>query len=165
MVNVVNHHFFYIVGGFMMYTAQKEFVALMDKFKKLRSIEKIINSELSFAEMVVLENVTQINDKVTVSKLAEEMKVTKAASSKIVTSLEKKGFVERITDSNDKRFSYILLTTKGEAVVAKTYCSMENLSKRIAEKMGEEDMSTLVRLMNKLYLILEDGKKEGKKDV
>lgn len=148
-----------------MYTAQKDFVTLMDKFKKLRSIEKIIDSELSFAEMVVLDNIIQIKEDVTISRLAEELKVTKAASSKIITSLEKKGFVLRKIDSNDKRFSFIYLTPKGEAVVNKTYCSMENISKRIAEKMGEEDMSKLVSLMNKLYIILEEGKKEGEKDV
>ena len=148
-----------------MYTVQREFVALMDKFKKLNSIEKIINSELSFAEIVVLENITQINQEVTISRLADEMMVSKAASSKIVSSLVKKGFVERKPDQVDKRVAYINLTYKGKKVIERAYSSMENLSKIIAEKMGEEDMSNLVSLMNKLYIILEKEKKEGKQDV
>lgn len=148
-----------------MYTVQREFVTLMDKFKKLNSIEKIINSELSFAEIVVLENITQINQEVTISRLADEMMVSKAASSKIVSSLVKKGFVERKPDQVDKRVAYINLTYKGKEVIERAYSSMENLSKIIAEKMGEEDMSNLVSLMNKLYIILEKEKKEGKQDV
>lgn len=148
-----------------MYTVQREFVTLMDKFKKLNSIEKIINSELSFAEIVVLENITQIKQEVTISRLADEMMVSKAASSKIVSSLVKKGFVERKPDQVDKRVAYINLTYKGKEVIERAYSSMENLSKIIAEKMGEEDMSNLVSLINKLYIILEKEKKEGKQDV
>ena len=49
-----------------------------------------------------------------VSELANKMGVTNGAVSQYLSKLEKKGFINRIQDSNDKRQFSVVLTEKGK---------------------------------------------------
>ncbi len=149
-----------------MYSIEKEFVDLMDKFRKLKSLDKILVNKLSFAEMIVLNHITEMSKDITVSNLSEDLKITKAAVSKLISNIEEKGFVERVEDKNDRRITHIAITPEGLENVEHANNNMEKHSKFIYEKMGEEDMKKLIELMKKLYKIMETEKKEkGKIDV
>jgi len=149
-----------------MYTAEQEFVLLMDKFRKIKPLEKAIENDLTFAEVVILDQIINLKSDVTVSNISESLNISKAAISKLVTSIEQKGYILKKEDIKDKRISHIIITPKGEEVVGKTFEHFEKMSRFISEKMGQEDLKQLVELLKKLYNVIELEKKErGKTDV
>ncbi len=83
----------------------------------LRSARQIVNSELeplnlTSAEGDILFHLLSNNDGLTQEKLTERLDVGKAAISRTVDSLVKKGYVKREHHPNDARAYRILLTEK-----------------------------------------------------
>lgn len=149
-----------------MYSTEQEFVLLMDKFRKIKPLEKIIENDLTFAEVVILDQIINLKSDVTVSNLSESLNISKAAISKLVTSIEQKGYISKKEDIKDKRISHIIITPKGKEVVEKTFEHFKKMSRFISEKMGEDDLKQLVELLKKLYNVLDIEKKErGRIDV
>ena len=91
-----------------------------------------------------------------VSELASQLKVSSPAGSRMLRSLEKKGYVERFSDENDSRSSLICLTEKGNAVRKKVFDSLCEYFDRVFERMGPEQMEQLLSLWEQIHFIMED---------
>ena len=75
-----------------------------------------------------------------------------------VNNLEEKGYVERITDKEDRRVVYLNLTKEGKDILDEVDNEFKNFTQKIVEEMGEEDTDTMIRLFNKLYDIVSKMK-------
>lgn len=78
--------------------------------------------EMTRGDYMTLNLLTQFaNDgkKMTVTLMSDTLKVSKAAISQGVKALKKKGWLESVSDSNDKRKSYIIITDKGRKAYEK----------------------------------------------
>ena len=64
--------------------------------------------------------------------------------------LEQRGLVDRAVDRIDRRNTYVMLTPAGEAARADTIRELDGYTRRVLERMGREDMETLIRLWNRL---------------
>lgn len=89
------------------------------------------------------------------SDLAEKMRVSRPAISKLINSLEEKGDIVRIFGKEDKRTTFIQLTDQGKKRNKEWMKRMDERMERLVVKMGEEDSIELVRLLNKFYNIME----------
>ena len=70
--------------------------------------------------------------------------------------LEKKGYIERVPDANDRRRVIVWITVEGkERAQEKGDASAKALAKQL-EALGESDASELVRILNKAYSITYD---------
>lgn len=78
-----------------------------------KSVSKSANDNLSRTEMHALENI-QDNPGATLTQIADMLGVTKATVSVSVSRLEKKGYLVKVRDGQDKRKSELVLTTMGE---------------------------------------------------
>lgn len=93
---------------------------------------------------------------VRISQLTKLLKGSKSATSKTLHNLEKKGYIERKIDTKDKRNIYVKLTKEGEKILLDARNRMEKFSERVIERMGVSDSEHLLRLMRKLYIIMEE---------
>ena len=97
-----------------------------------------------------------------VSALAGRMRVSPPAVSRMLRGLEQRGLVDRAVDRIDRRNTYVMLTPAGEAARADTIRELDGYTRRVLERMGREDMETLIRLWNRLADVMtEERAKEN----
>lgn len=92
---------------------------------------------------------------------ANFFKVTKAMITNMVTSLHKKGYLEKQTSANDKRSVILLPTAKAEKLVAETYDEYFETLMMLQQKMGITDFNQLIRLLQQANEILLEVKENG----
>lgn len=150
---------------------QSRFLDLANKFRKLHHSTKM--QDLSHGEFMMLGAIyfgpTQAdqadvreescNCGVGISKLNQFLKGSKSATSKMLRNLEEKQYIQRDIDSKDKRNIIIRLTPDGEHILLESRKLMEEYSNRIIDKMGVSDSEHLLRLLRKLYEIMEEEMK------
>ena len=136
-----------------------EFLATAHRFKKIHMDG--IFPEISKGEFWTLKIIQKANLQnesgcgVYVSTIAEHLKVTPSAISRMLKGLEEKGLIERKVNKNDRRNTYVTLTEKGKKVTKKVELEMNEFTKNVISSMGEEDSKTLIRLFNKLVDTME----------
>jgi len=129
---------------------------IMQKFQKMK-MNSTHTSELPRSEIMMLKMIklnTAETEGVTISTLGELLEISKPAVSQMINVLEDKGYVERMTTKNDRRIVYVRLTENGKQRLAKELQSLLKGMTQIFDKMGEEDTEDLLRLLEKLYLIV-----------
>ena len=91
------------------------------------------------------------------SEIAKKLKFSRARMSHILESLESKGYIQRRTDSNDRRRVLVSITEEGRDFAAKKNAeSVASLSKQLSA-LGEHDAQELVRILNKAYSLTYDA--------
>jgi transcriptional regulator, MarR family len=131
---------------------------IMQKFHKLNMNRKIAGG-IARRETMMLKMIkmnSSENEGVTISALSELLDISKPAVSQMINAIEDKGYVERITTKNDRRLVYVRLTESGEQCLARELQAFLQGMAEIFDKMGEKDTEDLLRLLNKLYLIVCD---------
>lgn len=86
------------------------------------------------------------NSGVNVTSLSEVLGVSTPAVSRILRSLEEKGFINRVTNKKNRRETYISLTEKGRGIYMRDRETASMLYKAVEGKMGKEEIRELVRL-------------------
>lgn len=86
------------------------------------------------------------NNGVNVTSLSEVLGVSTPAVSRILRSLEEKGFIRRITNSKNRRETYISLTDTGRQIYLRDRETASLLYKAVEEKIGKDEIRELVRL-------------------
>jgi DNA-binding MarR family transcriptional regulator len=148
----------------------KEFINIINKLRKITH-RKHTHSKVHPGEFMMLSAIYSfMNDKCGNAKAGTRLKVTelsdlihstKPATSKMLNSLEEKGYIERVSDSKDRRNVYIHLTNKGETIILDAFKRLQDFADRTITRMGEEDSKELLRMLNKLYdAMAEESKKE-----
>lgn len=134
-----------------------ETLSIMEKRNVLTKRKFLLRGEELF--LVVLDEVGGMS---TPSKLAEYTDFTPARLSAIIKSLEGKGYICRQQDEIDKRCTIIEITEEGSASSKLIKDAAVKNSLEIIEKLGEKDSLEFLRLMKKLFDIMEKEEKEGK---
>lgn len=127
---------------------------LMESFESFQN-ERVLNRlKLNYkGENVILYLLTELGGKSTPGKLCERVDFTAARLSAIIKSLESKGYVERIRNENDKRSTIVALTPTGAEHFRLLKTDIIRNSLTIIEKLGEEDVRELLRIINRLSVI------------
>ena len=100
-----------------------------------------------------------------VSTLGMLMKSSMPAVSRLLRTMEGKGLLERVTDPQDRRNTYVFITEQGEETRTKGMKQMGNLFLQVLRQMGSENMVSMLKLMQEYADIMEDKVKEMKKHV
>jgi len=146
----------------------EELFHVINKFRRMQKHEVI--QDLSKGEFYMLMFIYEpacTSDQpeaevpgITVSELAHKLMITNPAASKTLRSLEEKGYIVRISDPTDRRLTYIALSEKGKNLLDGVWEDMQALALQVVEHMGEQDTEELIRLLNKLFQIMEQQKEE-----
>lgn len=133
-----------------------ETLSNMEKRNVLTKRRFLLKGEDLF--LVVLDEMGGMS---TPSKLAEYTDFTPARLSAIIKSLEVKGYIVRQQDELDKRCTIIEITEKGAAHSKELKEAAIRNSLQIIEKLGEKDSVEFLRLMKKLFDIMENEERRG----
>lgn len=93
---------------------------------------------------------------VRVSDLSKMAHSTKSATSKMLKGLEEKNYIERITDTKDRRVVYIILTEKGNNIIQDSSKRLHEFTNKTIQKMGEEETKSLIQNLNRLYDAMQE---------
>ena len=118
----------------------KELLSAITRINKLANNgfrkKNMPNREFMFLKTIKYlkngEGISEYSSKgVKASDLSKFLSITKPAISKLINTLEEKGFVERITDKSDRRVVYINITKNGEQILAEETKMFEEFTHRI----------------------------------
>lgn len=126
------------------------------------SINKMIHRhepimDIPKSEVIVLKIIDELDNKVKMSDISNRLNISTAAVSQMITSLESKKLVTRDFSLTDRRVVYVTLTKEGVQVLENARELMNKFMDILVDKMGEDDSEELIRILNKLELILKEG--------
>ena len=138
-----------------------ELIAVMHRFKK---VGKNFHPDmgLNMGEFFILERIAR-NESCTGNDISDaethhHPHFTKPAVSQMLNSLEKKGFVFREIDKNDRRRIVVTLTSEGRKMLEKAKAYFDERMTNTIEKFGEDNTRQLISLINLLTDSIEDLK-------
>ncbi|MEG2780380.1 MAG: MarR family transcriptional regulator [Bacteroidales bacterium] len=119
----------------------------------LQRVLKRNNIDITF-EMLQIMNCLWHKQGVSQQVLAEKTAKDKACLTNLMTNLEKKGFVIRKEDPNDRRSRLVYLTSKGEDVNNNIRPLIMEMYSKAEIKMEIEDVTLCINQLKKLDEIL-----------
>ncbi len=136
---------------------QKQAREIFDLFRKMGKLLDLDRQSrpLTKAEFFLM-NMLYDGKPASVTVLANRLRVSKTTVSKLIHCVEEKGYVQRITDTNDRRITYIQLTAQGKTLTRSCIISNKKSLVDLVDRIGEEDTNELIRIMSK---IVEKGEK------
>lgn len=102
---------------------------------------------------------------VSIGNLARDFQISPPAVSRAISSLEKRGYVKRLIDVNNRRSVTVIPTEKGIAAMNEDRMFFERVEKNISKKIGNEKLNELEQLLNQLYKAVYDTIEEEKKSL
>jgi DNA-binding MarR family transcriptional regulator len=88
------------------------------------------------------------------------LSVSKAAVSQTLGTLEKKGYVERAIDRDNRRKIVITLTDSGRAALEHSNDALDSFIVSLINRFGEAKTSRLIGLINDFAELVESLEKE-----
>ena len=74
----------------------------------------------------------------------------KASLARLIDTMEKKNFVERLVDKDDKRVKRIRLTANGRKTLVKAFPVVEEVNKTIQNGIPQADIETAIEVLKKI---------------
>ena len=107
------------------------------------------------------QNMEQVNlPGVPISKLSKLLLHSKPATSRILRSLEEKGFIIRIPSKTDRRTVYVTLSETGRKENQEIEKQVNSYINKILRELGPNDTEELLRLMDRLSEVVTDLQKK-----
>ncbi len=99
------------------------------------------------------------------SDIAKRLRITAPAVSKMLRSMEEKGYVERRVDEKDRRNTRVSITPDGKEAEQQVRAGRcEEFITGVIERLGEERTKELIHLMNRYTEIMRGRESEQKKE-
>lgn len=143
-------------------------VKLLTTFKKMRkmNVHRIKDCTLTSSQMYMLHHIYHKNKHLekptTVSQISKESNQTLSATTQIINSLDKEGYIKREIDKDDRRIIRITLTDKGKQHMKDQHDKMLEYVQGIVEKIGQEQTIQFIDIIEKI--ISEDLEGDKKND-
>ncbi|WP_105207806.1 MarR family winged helix-turn-helix transcriptional regulator [Streptococcus suis] len=121
------------------------------------SLRKSRFNDISIKEMHTID---EIGDKkgATPSDIARALMVTLGTVTTSLNNLERKGYIERVRSTKDRRVIHLYLTKKGRLVYRLHQRFHNEMVKQITDGMDEAEYQVMKKGLYKLYNFLEDLK-------
>lgn len=137
----------------------QKFAAIIARLHKLKFGNMLTGvSEIEFKTMSAISRISKSGD-VKVSDIARYLELSAPAVSRTMKSLEEKEYIERHTDKQDRRNTFVKLTKKGEEQQKAWMKSFEEFSEAIFARLGDEKSN---KLLEDLEAFVKASKEEMK---
>lgn len=137
----------------------QKFAAIIARLHKLKFGNMLTGiSEIEFKTMSAISRISMSGD-VKVSDIARYLELSAPAVSRTMKSLEEKEYIERHTDKQDRRNTFVKLTKKGEEQQKAWMKSFEEFSEAIFARLGDEKSN---QLLEDLEAFIKASKEEMK---
>lgn len=112
-------------------------------------VDKYNVSELTLKQIEYLK-IFDENEYVTISQLAEDLKLSKPSITEMVKKFIKLDCVKKEQCNHDARVYYLFLTERGKGVARFEQIANEDFIRRVENCLCEEDVSLLIELLAKV---------------
>ena len=92
------------------------------------------------------------NEGLSQEKLRSILSIDKAAVARMVANLERKGYIHRHTDENDKRAKKLYVTDKAFEIKDATTSVESYFYEWLLEGIDEDDKTVFLKVLNQLYV-------------
>ena len=116
-----------------------------------QTVQRILRNNKMDMTFEMLQVMHRLGEKPGVSQqyLADETVKDKASLTNLINNLEKKGWVERKEDPNDRRNKQIYLTQEGEALSTRVTPLLHEVYDSVEEKLSAKEMESCIRYLRK----------------
>ena len=115
-------------------------------------------SDINMSELVLMKaianNSTDSETNVGLSEIRRYLSISKAAVSQMLGTLEKKGYINRDVDKNNRRNLIVTLTPKGREAFADRYEDFKDRLESIITHIGEDDVKQMITIINRTIEII-----------
>ena len=108
--------------------------------------------DLNPSEFGVLNHFVRLGDRKSPSYLAKAFQMTKPSMTAILAKLDRKGFVEIVSNKDDRRQKIVTITDAGRAARARGLAAMAPLAEILMES---QDMAELAKILPSLQALRE----------
>ena len=131
--------------------AALERILTSDNFSAFERITRVSRGEIFVLKILMLRDSTS-----TPTEISEAMRSTKGRVSAILNSLEKKGFVGREIDRDNRRNIIVTLTDSGRDYVMKELRECYRIVAHVFEELGEEDSNRFDELAERAFHLMSE---------
>lgn len=125
-----------------------EFTDMQLKYSK--EISAFLDRASAFGQDRILIYLYKENDHILVGDLTNELQMSTGRIANILKELERKGYILRIQQREDKRKYEVCLTKSGENYSRELYADMVANHIALMEQLGETDGEQLLKLSEKV---------------
>lgn len=136
-------------------------VQLLNAIQRLR--KPILFSYFAQLDLTTLSLMKSIEDNsfesdtnIYMFDLQDELRISRGAISQIASNLEKKGYLVRETDKNNRRKQIVTLTSEGREAMQQAEAEFDEVLTAFLTQLGERDSHEMVRLFNRFADIAEE---------
>lgn len=116
-------------------------------------------SDVNMTELLLMygiaDNTLDSKYNVGMTEIREYLSVSKAAVSQMLSSLEKKGYINRDIDKNNRRSLIVTLTSAGQKVLSNEYNVFNKRLDRIIDELGREDVEQMIAIVGRMTEIMK----------
>lgn len=131
--------------------ATLEKILTSDNFSVFERITRVSRGEIFVLKILLFNNGTS-----TPTEISEAMKSTKGRISAILNSLEKKGFIGREIDKDNRRNIIVTLSDSGRDYVMKELRECYRIVAHVFEELGEKDSKKFVELTERVFHLMNE---------
>lgn len=125
-----------------------EFTDMQLKYSK--EISAFLDRASAFGQDRILIYLYKENDHILVGDLTNELQMSTGRIANILKELERKGYILRIQQREDKRKYEVCLTKSGKNYSRELYADMVANHRALMEQLGETDGEQLLKLSEKV---------------
>lgn len=107
------------------------------------------NIDLSKEQWLVLKMLHDTDGQVQ-NDLAFISNRSKTSLTRLINTIEKKGYVIRITSKKDKRINHIFLTKEGKVIFKKSLPALQNLIGKLQKGINPEDLKLTIKVLQQI---------------
>jgi len=104
---------------------------------------------LSKEQWLVLKMLNDVDGQVQ-NDLAFISNRSKTSLTRLINTIEKKGYVIRVTSKKDKRINHIFLTDKGKVIFKKSLPVLQNLIGKLQKGINPEDLKLTIKVLHQI---------------
>jgi len=132
-----------------MFQLMKRFPRKFPRKLMMQKAQGMAPSEIELLMMLTMR--LESDQKVlTVSELSGLLQITPAAVTHMINPLEERGFIERLSDPNDRRVVIIGMTEKGIEFAQSFVSNAQDKLMGLVTHLGKEDSRVFIQLINKV---------------
>jgi MarR family transcriptional regulator for hemolysin len=122
---------------------------MKDIFRVIKNqCNKEIETNLTPEQTGLLFVLSKRKDEATQKDLAECMGKDKSSILRLTDALEEKDLVRRVTDRNDRRKNYLMVTKKGQNVLQQHIKIMNDIMLQLQQGISEADLQVFFNVVN-----------------
>lgn len=114
------------------------------------SKEEVSKLEIQPSQTPFIAGLLKCPQPITQEELSTHLAIDKAATARALDQLEKKGYVVRVVNPENRRQKLVSTTPKAHAIANRLYAAFQTASDILTRDFSPEELTTILNLLNRM---------------